>query len=35
MSQYYPRPRKALGQNFLTDRNIISKILCICRFNAG
>lgn len=27
MSQYYPRPRKALGQNFLTDRNIISKIL--------
>lgn len=23
----YPRPRKALGQNFLTDRNIIAKIL--------
>ena len=27
MSQFYPRPRKALGQNFLVDRNIISKIL--------
>ena len=27
MSQYYPRPRKALGQNFLTDRNIIVKII--------
>lgn len=27
MSQHYPRPRKALGQNFLTDRNIIAKIL--------
>ncbi len=27
MSQYYPRPRKALGQNFLTDRNIITKII--------
>lgn len=27
MSEYYPRPRKALGQNFLTDGNIIAKIL--------
>jgi len=27
MSEYYPPPRKALGQNFLTDGNIIAKIL--------
>lgn len=27
MSNHFPRPRKALGQNFLTDRNIINKIL--------
>lgn len=27
MSEFYPRPRKALGQNFLTDGNIIAKIL--------
>lgn len=27
MSGFYPRPRKALGQNFLTDGNIIAKIL--------
>ena len=27
MSEYYPRPRKALGQNFLTDQNITRKIL--------
>lgn len=27
MSLSYPRPRKALGQNFLTDGNIIAKIL--------
>lgn len=26
-SALYPRPRKCLGQNFLTDGNIISKIL--------
>ena len=27
MSEYYPPPRRALGQNFLTDGNIIAKIL--------
>lgn len=27
MSQNFPRPRKSLGQNFLTDRNILAKIL--------
>lgn len=27
MSHPFPRPRKALGQNFLTDQNIIRKIL--------
>lgn len=27
MTQAFPRPRKALGQNFLTDRNILAKIL--------
>lgn len=27
MNSSFPRPRKALGQNFLTDRNIIHKIL--------
>lgn len=27
MNTLYPRPKKALGQNFLTDRNIINKIL--------
>ncbi len=27
MNTAFPRPRKALGQNFLTDRNIINKIL--------
>ncbi len=27
MNQAFPRPRKALGQNFLTDRNILAKIL--------
>lgn len=27
MNQAFPRPRKALGQNFLTDLNIINKIL--------
>ena len=27
MNNGFPRPRKALGQNFLTDHNIINKIL--------
>lgn len=27
MMQSFPRPRKALGQNFLTDRNVLEKIL--------
>ena len=27
MNQAFPRPRKALGQNFLVDNNIINKIL--------
>ncbi|CAH2031140.1 16S rRNA (adenine(1518)-N(6)/adenine(1519)-N(6))-dimethyltransferase RsmA [Trichlorobacter ammonificans] len=27
MTVSYPRPRKALGQNFLTDGNIVAKIL--------
>lgn len=27
MSQYFPRPRKCLGQNFLNDHNIIRKII--------
>jgi 16S rRNA (adenine1518-N6/adenine1519-N6)-dimethyltransferase len=27
MSQFFPRPRKALGQNFLSDQNIVRKIL--------
>jgi 16S rRNA (adenine1518-N6/adenine1519-N6)-dimethyltransferase len=27
MNQAFPRPRKALGQNFLVDQNIIGKIL--------
>lgn len=27
MNQAFPRPRKALGQNFLSDHNIIQKIL--------
>jgi len=34
MSQYYPRPRKALGQNFLTDGNIITKILAAAQLTA-
>lgn len=34
MSQYYPRPRKALGQNFLTDRNIIAKILAAAQLDS-
>ena len=27
MTHLFPRPRKALGQNFLTDQNIVRKIL--------
>ncbi|MDY0300474.1 MAG: 16S rRNA (adenine(1518)-N(6)/adenine(1519)-N(6))-dimethyltransferase RsmA [Trichlorobacter sp.] len=27
MTTIYPRPKKALGQNFLTDNNIVAKIL--------
>jgi 16S rRNA (adenine1518-N6/adenine1519-N6)-dimethyltransferase len=27
MNGHFPRPRKSLGQNFLTDHNIINKIL--------
>lgn len=34
MNQYYPRPRKALGQNFLTDHNIIAKILAAAQLTA-
>lgn len=34
MSQHYPRPRKTLGQNFLTDRNIIAKILAAAQLTA-
>lgn len=34
MNQYYPRPRKALGQNFLTDRNIIAKILAAAQLDS-
>lgn len=34
MSGYFPRPRKALGQNFLTDRNIIGKILTSAAISA-
>lgn len=34
MSQYYPRPRKALGQNFLTDRTIIAKILAAAQLSS-
>ena len=26
-NSHFPRPRKALGQNFLTDRNILAKII--------
>lgn len=33
MSEHYPRPRKALGQNFLTDRNIITKILAAAQLS--
>lgn len=31
MNAHFPRPRKALGQNFLTDQNIIRKILAAAR----
>lgn len=34
MSGYFPRPRKALGQNFLTDQNIIGKILTSAAISA-
>lgn len=34
MNQNYPRPRKALGQNFLTDRHVIAKILAAAQLAA-
>lgn len=31
----YPPPKKSLGQNFLTDKNIVRKIVSSCGFSAG
>jgi 16S rRNA (adenine1518-N6/adenine1519-N6)-dimethyltransferase len=35
MNAAFPRPRKALGQNFLTDLNIIHKILKVADLQTG
>lgn len=35
MTGQFPRPRKALGQNFLTDQNIIAKILQAAELGAN
>jgi len=35
MNQSFPRPRKALGQNFLSDYNIIRKILAVADVGAS
>ncbi len=34
MTKSFPRPRKALGQNFLSDHNIIRKILAAAQLQA-
>ncbi len=35
MNGLFPRPRKSLGQNFLTDHNIIRKILAVADLQPG
>lgn len=35
MNPSFPRPRKALGQNFLTDHNIVHKILNVADLKPG